>query len=184
MATMISVLALVTSIAAAAFVWTQTRLLRSQNQMQALLELDSRWDSDRMQDLRHRWAEDELRSRLSEEDRDLVSLETLMEFLETFATLEEQRILDAELVWDSTIGWHAVRYYFYNNENGNIGRLRDKWLDSTLYQNLGFLWGRYIKVETKVRGIVEGELVKQIRDTKVKFLEAEQNATRVPERSD
>ena len=184
MATMISILALATSIASAAFVWTQTRLLRSQNQMQALLELNSRWESDRLQGLRGRWAEDELRTRLSEDDRDLFSLEPLMEFLEEFATLGRQKILDAQLVWDSTLGWHAVRYYFYNSENGNIARLREKWIDATLYQNLAILWEEYTSVETIERGITEDELTKQIRETKDKFLEAERNGSRIPKSTD
>lgn len=165
------------TLAAAWFIWKQAKLLRTQNQLQTLTQLYAAWDSARIRTLRSRWAEDELRSsRLAEDDRDLDSLELILEFLEEFAGLRVRGVLDDRLVWDTTIGWHAVRYFFYNDANGNIGRLRAKWLDRTLYQNLGVLWDTYRRVETNERGINEQELIKQVEETKPKFLAAEHNA--------
>src|SRR5216684_3688790 len=92
-----------------------------------------------MRFLRSSWAEDELRDRVTDDDRDFDTLEPLLEFLEEFASLRRQKILDDELVWDSTIGWHAARYYFYNFDNNNVGWLRSNWMDGTLYQNLEIL---------------------------------------------
>jgi hypothetical protein len=128
--------------------------------------------------LRGRWAEDELRTHLADEDRILDAAEPILEFLEEFAGLHKRRIPDDELVWDSTIGWHAARYYSYNLDNGNVARLRDQWQDATLYQNLAELWRGYLKVEAAERGINEQALTDQIRATRQKFLAAERNAYR------
>jgi hypothetical protein len=184
LATIVSIAAVTATVATALFVWKQAGLLRIQNQLQALIQLNSAWDSTRMRFLRSSWAEDELRDRLTDDDRDLDTLEPLLEFLEEFASLRRQKILDDELVWDSTIGWHAARYYFYNFDNNNVGRLRSNWMDGTFYQNLEMLWQGYLKIEANERGIDEKELIKQIRETKPNFLKAERNVHRIPESSD
>ena len=184
LATVLSMAAFAVSVLTALFIWWQARELRKQNQLQAVIQLTALWDSVRMRSMRSQWAEDELKIRLTEDDRDLICLEPLMEFLEEFASLRKQKVLNDELVWDSTIGWHATRYYIYNLENGNVGRLRSKWLDATLYENLETLWDGYLEVESRERGIDEGQLRKQILETKGDFLEAEHNARRFSESSD
>jgi hypothetical protein len=183
-ATILSIVAVAAGLLTALFIWKQVRLLRTQNQLLALIQLSANWNSNGMSLLRYRWAEDELRAHLADEDRNLDALEPILEFLEEFAGLRERRILDDELVWDSTIGWHAARYYFYNHDNGNVGRLRAQWQDATLCQNLAGLWRRYLKVETAERGINEQELIKQVRATRQKFLAAERNAYRPSESTD
>ena len=183
-ATILSIVAVGASVATAWFVARQVILLRTQNQLQALIQLSATWNSSAMAMLRHRWAEDELRVRLSESDRNLDALEPILEFLEEFAGLQKRQVLDDELVWDSTIGWHAARYYFYNYDNGNVGRLREQWQDGTLYQNLSDLWPRYLKVEAAQRGINEHQLTEQITETRPKFLAAELNAYRPSESTD
>jgi hypothetical protein len=148
-ATILSIVAVLASIASALFIRIQARLLREQNQLQALIQLASTWNSEIMRLRRARWAEDERRIHIAEEGRNLDALEPVLEFLEEFAGLLGTRVLDDRLVWDSTIGWHAARYYLYNQDNGNLARLRDKWQDATLYQNLSLLWQRYVEVEAK-----------------------------------
>lgn len=167
------------TVAAAWFIWSQANLLRTQNQLQALFQLNATWDSARMRSLRSRWAEDELRTRLTDDDRDLNSLELILEFLEEFAGLKVRKVLDDDLVWDTTIGWHAARYFLYNKSNGNIGRLRTKWIDGTLYQNLDELWLAYVRVEVAQRNINEQELIKQIQESGRNFLEVERDAYRI-----
>ena len=170
--------------ATAWFVWGQAGLLQTQNELNALIQLNAVWDSVYMRALRSRWAQDELRDRLGDSDRDLISLEPLLEFLEEFAGLHERKILGDKLIWDSTIGWHAVRYYLYNQENGNIPHLKNQWADVTLYQNLPHLWESYLRIEAKHRGIGENELLKQIRETKQKFLDAERHAAGLSQSTD
>ncbi len=184
MATIFSIVALVAAIATAWFVWIQANLLGTQNELSAVIQLNAVWNSEYMRALRSRWAEDEIRDRLGDSDRDLISLEPLLEFLEEFAGLHKRKILGDELIWDSTIGWHAVRYYLYNQENGNIPRLKNQWADATLYQNLSRLWDSYLKPEAKQRGIDENELVKQVRETKQKFLDAERHAAGLSQSAD
>jgi hypothetical protein len=184
LATVLSGTAMAATIATAFFVWIQAGLLRAQNQMQAVIQLDGVWNSERMRTLRGRWAADEGKNRLGQDDRDLDSLEPILEFLEEFAGLHKRKVLDRGIIWDSTIGWHATRYYFYNKENGNLGRLRDRWIDGTLYQNLDALWQDYLKAEREERGISEHEAVRQIRESKQAFARSEQNASRLPENTD
>jgi hypothetical protein len=108
LATIISIVALVATIATAWYVRGQATLLRMQNELNALIQLNTFWDSEYIRTLRSRWAQDELRNHLGDSDRDLFSLEPLLEFLEEFAGLHKRKVLGDELIWDSTIGWHAV----------------------------------------------------------------------------
>jgi hypothetical protein len=184
MPTLLSVIASSISAATAVFVWMQVGLLPLQNQSGWLMSQNSIWNSTRMCSLRLSCANDELRNRLANSDRNLDALEPILEFLEEFAVFHKRRLFDGELVWDSTIGWHATRYYICNCDNGNIDRLREKWLDGSLDDSLGILWDRYIRVEARQRGLTEEVLLAHVRDTKEKFLEAERNACRIPESSD
>jgi hypothetical protein len=104
-----------------------------------------------------------------------LSLEPVLEFLEEFAGYWSRGVLDDELVWDSTIGWHAARYYFYNHDDGSIDSLKVKWGgDTTLYQNLAKLWESYLKEEMRNRtGLDRIKFEHEIRNTKESFLEAE-----------
>jgi hypothetical protein len=181
MSTFLSIAAIAISAATALFVWMQVRLLRLQNQSSSLISENLIWNSPRMCSLRLSWANDELRNRLASTDRNLDALEPILEFLEEFAVFHKRQLFDDELVWDSTIGWHATRYYIYNCDNDNMGRLREKWQDASLYESLGILWDRYLRIEARHRGMTERTLLEHIRETKQKFLEAECNTCGVPE---
>jgi hypothetical protein len=80
LATIVSIAAMTATVATALFVWKQAGLLRIQNQLQALIQLNSAWDSTRMRFLRSSWAEDELRDRLTDDDRDLDTLRPYWNF--------------------------------------------------------------------------------------------------------
>jgi hypothetical protein len=181
MSTFLSIIAIAISAATALFVWMQVRLLRLQNQSSSMINENLIWNSSHMCSLRLNWADNELKNRLVSSDRDLDALEPILEFLEEFAVFHKRRLFDDEMVWDSTIGWHATRYYIYNCDNSNIAKLRDKWQDASLYESLGVLWDRYLRVEARHRGITEETLLAHIRETKEKFLEAERNTCRVSE---
>jgi hypothetical protein len=171
--TVSTALAALGSIGTGVIIFWQARLLRIQNQINALLQLNSVWDSDAMLALRSFWAREP-----EQPDR----AEQVLEFLEEFAGLGRRRILRKKLIWDSTIGWHAARYYFYNKENGNFDRLKAKWLDETLYQNLDRLWRDYVSVENRERRKTgRKSLEEQIRQTRQKFIIDEQKryATRI-----
>jgi len=85
--------------------------------------------------------------------------------------------LNRDLLWDTTIGWHASRYYFYNQANGNVAKLREQWKDHTLFQNLELeLWPDYVNKEVderKAERMTREKLEQDLRATKMEFLKAE-----------
>jgi hypothetical protein len=95
------------AVATAVIIWRQASLLRQQNQLNALLSLQLEWESNRLRLQRSIWARS-----LDGETRNLLALEPVLEFLEEFAGYWLRGVLDNELIWDSTIGWHAARYRF------------------------------------------------------------------------
>jgi hypothetical protein len=54
--TILSTIALAVAIVTARFVPTQAKLLRTQNELSALIQLNAVWNSDYMRALRSRWA--------------------------------------------------------------------------------------------------------------------------------
>ncbi len=163
-------LAAIGTCATAGIILWQAWLLRIQNQLQALLKLNSTWESKRLLKLRADWARKERTG-----ESKLEESEPLLEFLEEFAGLAERKVLDRRLVWDSTIGWYAARYYLYNKENGKIEQIRTQWgPDPTLYRNLEWLGAGYLEVERRERGINEEKLVQQIRNQREAFLKDEE----------
>ena len=153
------------SIAAVCAVLYQAYLLTRQIKASTLVEYEKTWRSDPMVRLRSSWA-------LNEKDLDL--LERILEYLEEFAGLQANKVLDDQLVWDSTLGWHAARYYFYNQDS--IKELRDKWRDCSLFDNLEQLfWPRYLDQERKRRGVTKDQLEQELQATKQIFMDAERN---------
>lgn len=146
-------------------IWWQASLLRRQIKADALIEYEKTWRSDSMVHLRSSWASNE---------KDLDQLERILEYLEEFAGLQAQAVLDDRLVWDSTLGWHAARYYFYNQ--ASIETLRVKWQDHSLFENLQKrFWPRYLKQEWERRGVTKDKLEEELRATKQIFMDAERN---------
>ncbi len=158
---LISAVTALGTIATAYIILRQADLLRIQNQVTALIQLQQQWESPRLQALRSTWAWAE---------NDIEALEPILEFLEEFAGFKKRNLLTDELIWDTTIGWHAARYYLYNEINGNIKKIRNGWKDDQIFQNLEKeLWPAYLKSEGRSEECVRQELL----DTKQKFLEGE-----------
>jgi hypothetical protein len=150
--------------ATALIIWWQARLLRRQSQLSALIDLQQEWESRRMLFLRAKWAASEY---------NLEHAERVLEFLEDFAGFRRLKVLRNRHIWDSTLGWHAALYYFYNCENGNIARLREKWDDRTFFGNLESLWRGYIRQEFWRRWITRRNLEKKLVHAKGKFMKSE-----------
>jgi hypothetical protein len=161
------------TIATALIIWRQAYLLNQQNQVNALIELQRDWESHRMHSLRSSWAW--APTERTEE------LEPILEFLEEFAGFRKRKVLNDELIWDTMIGWHAARYYFYNLENGNIDKFRKDWVDGQIFQNLEqTLWPAYVRNESKQNKKFHGAAAKsedqvkeELRNTMSLFLERE-----------
>lgn len=169
---------MVATLATAIIILKQASLLGEQNQVNVLVELQRDWESLRMHSLRSRWGAN---------TADLDALEPILEFLEEFAGFRKRGVLNDELVWDTTIGWHAVHYYFYNAENGNIEKLRERWLDQSLFQNLEKeLWPSYVGDESEQRATSEQKIKEEFSLTSQLFIDAEKkcNAYRLSQSSD
>jgi hypothetical protein len=144
-------------------IWWQAGLLRVQNWVDALIGLNNRWDSEEMLMLRCRWSEDET---------NLVSTESVLEFLEEFAALSPS-VLKKRRVWGSVLGWYAAHYFFYNQANGNIRRIQDRWQDDSLYKELDRLFRSYLSTERRKRKIKEFEVCRRMTAVKQRFTDDE-----------
>jgi hypothetical protein len=157
------------TVATAFIIWQQAHLLREQNQVNALILLQQEWESPRLHSLRSNWA--------WAPTKETEALEPILEFLEEFAGFRKRKVLNDQLIWDTTIGWHAARYYFYNMENGNIDKFRKDWQDNQIFQNLEKeLWRSYVRNELSERPDKNEEHIKrELRDTMERFLEREKS---------
>ena len=167
------------TLATALIILIQDHLLRVQSQVSALIELQRQWESRRMRNLRTRWAKD---------SKQMDGLEPILEFLEDFAGLRRRRVMSNKLIWDSTLGWHAARYYFYNMDK--IKEIRHQWKDDeTIFQNLEkVLWPAYLKKEKLERRLDAKQIEQEMEKTKSLFIKAEEeeacDARCIPEGSD
>jgi hypothetical protein len=103
-ATIVSVVAMLLAGGALYYQARQGALLRKQIQLQGLLDLDKEWNSA---DMRARRAS----GWTPANDINLENIEDVLDFLEKVSSFEERNVLDAELVWDSTLGWYLLRYF-------------------------------------------------------------------------
>jgi hypothetical protein len=94
------------------------------------------------------------------------NIEDVLEFPEKVSTLERDRYIARQLVWD-TFGWYIGRYFFYCREE--IGRLRTKWThreDPTLYQDLERLYDRLLTFEAQQRKLEKHEIEQEYQRTR------------------
>jgi hypothetical protein len=161
----------------AAIVWWQVRLIKQQMQLQAIIELDKEWNSPGMLESRKAaWNR--------QNEPDIENVECVLEFLEKVSTFEKQRVISADLIWD-TFGWYVSRYHYYNKDT--IADLRRYWVqndddkdrvDSTLYMDLESLADKLLKQDVKKRNkrklsgpdLTEDDVKKEFQKTKIKFI--------------
>lgn len=135
--------ALFAGLLAAAVVWWQGHLIARQMVLGSVMDLYKEWNSvDMLESRKAAW---------TKEGPDPNEIEYVLEFLEKVSTLEKNRFVTRQLVWD-TFGWYIGRYCFYcKNE---IQRLRFKWThkgDQTLYQDLDVFYDRLLITELQER---------------------------------
>ncbi|MGB2639105.1 MAG: hypothetical protein WA857_05150 [Candidatus Acidiferrum sp.] len=166
--------ALFAGLLATAVVWWQGHLIARQMVLGAVIELYREWNSEGMAEKR--------RKAWTSEGPNPQKIEGVLEFLEKVSTLEKNRFVSRQLVWD-TFGWYLGRYYFYcKNE---IQRLRLRWTprgDATLYQDLDAFYKRLIAFELRERnrkrkprsGLITGEDIEtEFQQTRKMFIAAE-----------
>lgn len=143
----------------------QAGLLIRQNQLGALLRLETQWESPRLRLLRSRWAED---------PRNLTTAMPILEFLEDLAAFHKHDATEDAAIWDAPIGRYAARYYYYNRQNGTIDSIRHEWRDSTLFEQLeSVLWPSFLRFELSRRGVPERTLLAELEETEPRFIETE-----------
>ena len=126
------------SLAAAAVFW-QGFLIKRQLVFSTYLELDKEWNSNPMIEARQKvHAPDSA-------EWDDSRLETILEFFEKLASLFKVSG-DMSFIYESTLGWYAVRYFLFARAHCRIEHLENLWKD-TLYQDLKDLYAFYLSAE-------------------------------------
>lgn len=151
----------------AAVVLWQGQLLNRQLAYGTVLDLYKEWNAETMLVTRNgAWNSDK-------EVPNPDTIEAVLEFLEKVSTLERDRYITRQLVWD-TFGWYIGRYFFYCKEE--IERLRTKWThryDPTLYQDLQGFYDRLLEFEAKQRNLGKQEIEDEYQRTRKMFILSE-----------
>lgn len=159
--------ALFSGLLAAGVVWWQVYLLVRQLAYGAVLELEREWNSGEM------LAKRRLAWIVNKESPNPEEVEGVLEFLEKVSTLERDKYVTREFVWD-TFGWYISRYFFYCRDT--IKELRTYWTgksDPTLYCDLERLYGRLIQFEADRRNLEVSAIEEEYHNTRGKFIKAE-----------
>jgi len=163
---------------AAVVVYFQIVKLKEQLQVQTLVEYSRQWNSSEMVAKRKASMNVIKFDDVTGRDVDLEELEQVLELLEDFSGLADDRVLDEELVWQSSLGWYASRYFFYSNQNKSIEAIRKKWglfnePDMTYYNKLETLYKRYLHNEEDNRKIKKERIECGYLDDRAKFIHGE-----------
>jgi hypothetical protein len=166
-------------------VYSQLISLRDQLQLQALMEYSKQWNSKEMKETR-KTAMNILKLKSVSQDVNIDPLEQVLELLEDFSSLANNKVIDQKLVWKSSLGWYACRYFYYSRENKSIKAIRCKWCsesqkDDTYYEELESLYKQYLdnevgnvmKLEPGSKDEKRGKIEQAYYDTKDKFVQAE-----------
>jgi hypothetical protein len=129
---------LVGLIAADVVVW-QGYVIKRQLAFSTYLDLDKEWNSKAMMEAR------QTVHAPGTDDWDHSRLEAVLEFFEKLASLFKLAG-DMPLIYESTLGWYAVRYFLLAREHGQIEYLQNLWKDN-LYQDLKDLYAFYLRAE-------------------------------------
>jgi hypothetical protein len=137
-------------------IFYQLLLLKKQMAGQTFMDFTKQWNAPDMV-LKRKKAMEVLK--LDDVENKMVNLddlESVLELLEDFSTFKKHGVLDQELVWDSAIGWYAIRYFHYSYQNKSIDKIRTRWCepprnDKTYYQNLEEFYKAYLKNEVSHR---------------------------------
>jgi len=151
-------------------VYSQLISLRDQLELQTLMEYSKQWSSLEMK-AKRRTAMNILKFKSVPQDVNIDQLEQVLELLEDFSALANKKVIGQKLVWASSLGWYASRYFYYSRENGSIDAIRRKWSsnskrDDTYYEELTLLYEKYLKHEVKY-------VMKDKSVSKDKFIQAE-----------
>lgn len=157
-------------------IWWQGKLLYRQLAYGTVLDLYKEWNSEAMLETRRNaWS-------LEKEVPNPDSIEDVLEFLEKVSTLQRDKYITRQLIWD-TFGWYIGRYHFYCKSI--IEDLRVKWTpkyDPTLYQDLEAFYSILLKLDAEARNekrkpgsepISTKDIEEEYRQTRRMFISSE-----------
>lgn len=162
----------------AAVVWWQGYLITRQMLLSTVVDLYKEWNSSEMLAKR--------KTAWQDGDPNPDAIEGVLEFLEKVSTLQKNRFVSQQLVWD-TFGWYIGRYYFHSKKA--IERLRTKWTpkyDPTLYQDLEAFYQELLKFEVEQRNekmkpgsipLAFSDIEEEYNQTRKMFIESETRKT-------
>jgi len=99
-------------------------------------------------------------------------LEGILEFFEKLASMFKLSA-DMPFIYQSTLGWYAVRYFLFARRHGQIAYLRSLWKDDLLYADLQALYEFYSSREIYRGKKSQADWEKDILKTENKFWEQE-----------
>ncbi len=157
----------------ALIIYFQLISIQEQYKIQTLIDYSKQWNTDQMRKNRKNAMKILVHKNVHGKNVNLDCLEQVLELLEDFSTLVYKGVIDKKLVWDSSLGWYASRYFYFSEQNNSIREIRRKWCirseeDDTYYENLQTLYDNYLDYEVKEVKIEDGKLNKK---EKRKYLE-------------
>ncbi|MGA9723123.1 MAG: hypothetical protein WBQ86_11755 [Candidatus Binatus sp.] len=121
-------------------IWWQGFLIKRQLAFSTFIEFDKEWNSHEML---------EIRKHVREPDGswDVSNLEGVLEFFEKLASFRIAGVVDFELIYNSTLGWYAARYWLFAREGDQIRRLRDEIWKDFVYGDLEEFYKEFLDRE-------------------------------------
>jgi hypothetical protein len=148
-------------------IYWQGQQLKKQLELQVITELYREWNSKLMRKARASY------KRNGTLPDDMNNTEYILEYFEKIASYYKKRhALSIDFIWD-TIGWHAMRYYYYNIEN--LDKIKTTWSDKTLYGDFEDLYRDLLKKELRERDMTESELNAEMDRQYQMFLQSEKS---------
>ena len=119
-------------------IWWQGFLIKRQIAFSTFIEFDKEWNSLL-----------ELRKHVREPDGswDVSNLEGVLEFFEKIASFRIAGVIDFELIYNSTLGWYAARYWVFAREGDQIRQLREEIWKDFVYGDLEQFYKEFLDRE-------------------------------------
>jgi hypothetical protein len=97
-------------------------------------------------------------------------LERISEFFEKLASLFNTSH-DIQFMYESTLGWYAVRYFLFTRRHGQSSKIRQVWQDTSLYGELEAFYKIYVHREVGRSRTAQQAWEVQMLTTEARFWE-------------
>jgi len=121
-------------------IWWQGFLIKRQLAFSTFIEFDKEWNSPEVLEIRKQVRE-------PNGSWDVSNLEGVLEFFEKLASFKIAGVVDFELIYNSTLGWYASRYWLFAREGDQIRRLREEIWKDFVYGDLEEFYKEFLNRE-------------------------------------